>query len=105
MQVEASAGNECAHFPTPGFDAHVWHATSLPTTVLGALVRLGLYPDPYLEPTTTAFPTPAKRTAPGAGPGGSGVTSFRPPQTLAAPCGCTWMESTTAPPYGSTSAT
>ncbi len=48
MRESAIAGDEGAAVSRPGFDAAGWYPTSVPTTVLGALVRQGVYPDPYV---------------------------------------------------------
>jgi hypothetical protein len=42
------AGNDGSAFSRVGFKAGGWYATSVPTTVLGALVHRGVYPDPYV---------------------------------------------------------
>ena len=34
---------------TPGYDTHTWYAAQVPTTVLNALVKDGIYPDPTYD--------------------------------------------------------
>jgi len=41
---------------TPGFRATGWHKTSVPTTVVAALVADGTYPDPYFGMNLKSFP-------------------------------------------------
>lgn len=47
MRDDAASGNNGAQFSTVAFKPDGWYRTTVPTTVLGALVRLGIYPDPY----------------------------------------------------------
>ncbi|HXW14155.1 MAG TPA: glycoside hydrolase family 2 protein [Terriglobia bacterium] len=67
MHEEAVAGNDGAEFSTANFGAEGWFGTTVPTTVLGALVRLGVYPDPYIGnnndriPDTSAPDSPWRR--------------------------------------------
>jgi len=56
MREEAIAGNDGAQFSTAGFHAPGWYGTTVPTTVLGALVRLGVYPDPYIGNNNDRIP-------------------------------------------------
>lgn len=61
---EAEVGDDGARFSTPGFDAGKWLATTVPTTVLGALVRHGIYPDPYVGTNNNAIPDIYSETSP-----------------------------------------
>jgi exo-1,4-beta-D-glucosaminidase len=56
LREEALCGNNGQSFSTPGFRADGWYRTSVPTTVLGALVRLGVYPDPYVGDNNNRIP-------------------------------------------------
>jgi exo-1,4-beta-D-glucosaminidase len=48
LREEATAGNHGSEFSRSAFDVGDWYQTSVPTTVLGALIRHGVYPDPYV---------------------------------------------------------
>ncbi|HMA38947.1 MAG TPA: hypothetical protein VKP10_02655 [Gemmatimonadales bacterium] len=41
---------------SPGFDARGWHRTTVPATVVGALVAAGVYPEPYVGMNLRAIP-------------------------------------------------
>ncbi len=56
IQEEPAGGIDGARISTAGFDARKWYATSVPTTVLGALVRAGVYPDPYVGRNNDRIP-------------------------------------------------
>ena len=45
-----------AALSTPGFDTTGWHPTTVPKTVLAALVDNGVYPDPYFGVNMTQIP-------------------------------------------------
>jgi exo-1,4-beta-D-glucosaminidase len=47
IQSSAAVSDNPKAISTPGFDTKGWHATSLPSTVLAALVSDKVYPDPY----------------------------------------------------------
>jgi len=47
---------EGAALSTPGFDTTGWHPTTVPKTVLAALVDNGVYPDPYFGVNMTQIP-------------------------------------------------
>lgn len=47
LQSSVLAGEDGAMISKDGFDDSSWFTTSVPTTVLNALVRNGVYPDPY----------------------------------------------------------
>ena len=48
VKEEALVGNDGAAFSQAGFDAGDWYPTSIPSTALTALIRSGVYPDPYV---------------------------------------------------------
>ncbi len=56
LRDEAAAGNNGARFSMAGFKPAGWYATTVPTTVLGALVRKGVYPDPYIGTNNDRIP-------------------------------------------------
>jgi len=56
IQTQALAGEDGAAISQPGFDAAKWFTTTAPTTVLGALVRHGVYPDPYVGTNNMLIP-------------------------------------------------
>ena len=56
MREEAVGGDDGGKFSQPGFDGKSWYATSVPTTVLGTLVRHGVYPDPYIGTNNMFIP-------------------------------------------------
>jgi exo-1,4-beta-D-glucosaminidase len=47
LQSSATAGNDGAALSAPGVDTTTWYPTSVPRTVLAALVDNQVYPDPY----------------------------------------------------------
>ncbi len=49
LQTAALVGRDGAALSQPGAEAIGWHDTCVPSTVLCALVRAGLYPDPRFE--------------------------------------------------------
>lgn len=53
---ESVVGGNGARFSDPAFDPVHWYPTTVPTTVLGALVRLGVYPDPYVAGNNDKIP-------------------------------------------------
>jgi hypothetical protein len=48
MRESVFAGNDGSKISHSGFKADKWYSTTVPTTVLGVLVRNGDYPDPYI---------------------------------------------------------
>jgi beta-galactosidase/beta-glucuronidase len=56
MRDEAAIGDNGAQFSTVAFKPEGWYGTTVPTTVLGALVRRGLYPDPYIGTNNDVIP-------------------------------------------------
>jgi len=52
-KIEAPAG---AKIGAVGYAAEGWYTTSVPTTVLAALVQNGVYPDPYYADNITKIP-------------------------------------------------
>jgi len=64
MREEAFTGNDGARFSTADFDADGWYGTTVPTTVLGALVRLGVYPDPYIGDNNDRIPDASAQGSP-----------------------------------------
>jgi beta-galactosidase/beta-glucuronidase len=56
MRDEAAIGNDGGRFSTFGFKPEGWYRTTVPTTVLGALVRSGVYPDPYMGANNDSIP-------------------------------------------------
>jgi len=48
MRESAIIGNDGKAMSVPGYTTDDWYPTTVPTTVLGALVRNGIYPDPYI---------------------------------------------------------
>ena len=57
-QLESScdAKADAAQVSTAGFDAHSWHHSAVPTTVVGALVADKTYPDPNYGTNLLSFP-------------------------------------------------
>lgn len=51
-----TAGADGAKLSVPGVDTKDWAATSIPATVLTALVRNGVYPNPYVGLNNTRIP-------------------------------------------------
>jgi hypothetical protein len=64
MREEAVAGNDGAQFSASGFRAEGWYGTTVPTTVLSALVRLGVYPDPYIGNNNDRIPDASAADSP-----------------------------------------
>ena len=56
MQSSAIVSEGGAELSLPGQPRGTWHKTDVPTTVLGALVRLGVYPDPYVGTNNMLIP-------------------------------------------------
>lgn len=56
VQSSETAGSDGARLSSPGVGKAGWAATSLPATVLTALVRNGVYPNPYVELNNTRIP-------------------------------------------------
>ncbi len=48
MKESAIIGNDGRKISLPGYKTENWYPTTVPTTVLGTLVRNGVYPDPYI---------------------------------------------------------
>lgn len=48
MKESAIIGNDGHEISLPGYRTENWYPTTVPTTVLGTLVRNGIYPDPYI---------------------------------------------------------
>jgi len=51
--AQVSAGG--AAISQPGFSVARWHGADVPSTVLGALVRAGVYPDPFFATNMSAI--------------------------------------------------
>jgi beta-galactosidase/beta-glucuronidase len=56
VQSSVTAGTDGALLSSPGVDVQGWARTSLPATVLTALVRNGVYPNPYDGLNNTRIP-------------------------------------------------
>lgn len=56
MQAQVLAGADGAAISRPGVALENWCAAAVPTTVLGALVRQGVYPDPYVGANNMLIP-------------------------------------------------
>ena len=56
VQSAETAGLDGARLSSPGVDLTGWASTSVPATVLTALVRNGVYPNPYVELNNTRIP-------------------------------------------------
>jgi hypothetical protein len=56
VQSAATAGGDGARLSSPGVGPAGWAATSVPATVLTALVRNGVYPNPYVGLNNTRIP-------------------------------------------------
>jgi hypothetical protein len=56
VQSSQTAGEDGARLSSPGVDTAGWAATSVPATVLTALVRNGVYPNPYVGLNNTRIP-------------------------------------------------
>jgi len=48
MKESAIIGIEGKTISLPGYKTNNWYPTTVPTTVLGVLIRNGIYPDPYI---------------------------------------------------------
>jgi exo-1,4-beta-D-glucosaminidase len=47
LQSSAKAAEKGGALSQPGFKADGWHRVTVPNTVVGALVEIGHFPDPY----------------------------------------------------------
>jgi len=56
MQSSALIGDEGAELSMPGQLSGTWYKTEVPTTVLSALIRHGVYPDPYVGTNNMMIP-------------------------------------------------
>lgn len=56
VQSSETAGSDGARLSSPGVDKAGWAGTSLPATALTALVRNGVYPNPYVGLNNTRIP-------------------------------------------------
>ena len=56
VQSAETAGSDGARLSSPDVKPEGWAATSVPATVLTALVRNGVYPNPYVELNNTRIP-------------------------------------------------
>jgi hypothetical protein len=56
MHDTSPTGDDRAGVSQPAFSTAGWYETSVPTTVLGALVRRGIYPDPYIGTNNLFIP-------------------------------------------------
>jgi exo-1,4-beta-D-glucosaminidase len=56
IQSSAEVAADGAAVSAPGFDVSRWHKTSVPSTVVGALVDDKVYPDPYYGDNITRLP-------------------------------------------------
>lgn len=56
MRESAITGTDGAAISQSGFKTKDWYATTIPTTVLGVLVRHGIYPDPYIGTNNMRIP-------------------------------------------------
>jgi len=56
IQSSAQITASGAELSTPGYDASGWTATTVPSTVLAALVAAGVYPDPYVGDALASIP-------------------------------------------------
>jgi exo-1,4-beta-D-glucosaminidase len=56
IQSSASVRAAGEAISTPGFEARGWHATTVPSTVVSALARLKVYPDPYFGMNLRSIP-------------------------------------------------
>lgn len=61
---EIKVGNDGVRFSSPTFGATDWYPTTVPTTVLGAMVRLGKYPDPYVNRNDEQIPDASDPNSP-----------------------------------------
>ncbi len=56
LQCWALAGRDAASVSTPNADCSGWHETTVPATVLTALIKQGVYPDPRVWPNAFRIP-------------------------------------------------
>ena len=57
VKEEAICGNHGSVFSQPGFvNARGWYSTTVPTTTQAALIRNGVYPDPYVSLNNMLIP-------------------------------------------------
>jgi len=56
MQSSAVIGDDGAQLSMPGQLRDTWYKTDVPTTVLSALIRHGVYPDPYVGTNNMMIP-------------------------------------------------
>jgi len=56
MKESAIVSDAGAEISLPGYEAENWYLTTVPTTVLGTLVRNGVYPDPYIALNNMKIP-------------------------------------------------
>jgi exo-1,4-beta-D-glucosaminidase len=56
LQSSAKVVGNGATFSRPGFASEGWYTTSVPTTVVGALVDFRAYPDPYFSDNLRHYP-------------------------------------------------
>ena len=56
MQTSANVREPGAELSTPAFKPNSWHTVTVPTTVVGALVKNGVFPDPYFGMNIRAIP-------------------------------------------------
>lgn len=56
MRESVFAGTDGSDISKVGYAADDWYATSVPTTVLGTLIRHGIYPDPYIGTNNMCIP-------------------------------------------------
>lgn len=56
MQSSALIGDDGAKLSMPGQQMGTWYKTEVPTTVLSALIRHGVYPDPYVGTNNMMIP-------------------------------------------------
>jgi exo-1,4-beta-D-glucosaminidase len=71
LQSSARVREGGAALSTPGFDAASWYPTSVPTTVMAALVANKVHPDPYFGSNL--------RSIPGAAPQGENFSNLPMP--------------------------
>src|SRR5262245_51062148 len=56
IQSSAKLRQAGAEISTPGIDTTTWYRSSVPSTVLNALVQNKVYPDPYFGMYLRSFP-------------------------------------------------
>jgi len=81
--------------PVPGSTRRRWHRTTVPSTVLAALVTNGVYPDPFTGATWSASMQDSSDS-----PGGTGRSSTSTPPAPRAASGSSSRVSTTRPTSG-----